>query len=53
MRRYRLTLRHDAGTVRITVVSASLKSAIQTVCTAERAPVCAIIRRERLRLDRN
>lgn len=35
MKRYQLTLRHDAGVVRITVVSASAERAIQMVCAAE------------------
>lgn len=48
MRRYRLTLRHDAGTVRLIVAAASIKRAVQIVCAAERAPSCAVVKRERL-----
>jgi hypothetical protein len=47
-RRYRLTLRHDAGTVRITTVSTSADRAIALICAAEHAPARAVVKVEDL-----
>lgn len=44
----RVTLRHDAGRVRITTVAASVRKAVELVCAAERAPLRAVVRVDRI-----
>jgi hypothetical protein len=47
--RYRITLTHDAGRVRITTTASSIAAAIHIVLTAERAPESAIVKIEVLK----
>lgn len=43
MRKYKLTLKHDGGTVVIITRADSTMQAIQKVCAAEKAPASAVI----------
>ena len=49
IRQYRVTLRHDRGTIRIRTAAQSGKSAAETVRLAEGAPLRAVVRVERSR----
>ncbi len=43
LKRYRLTLKHDHGKVKLTTVASSEKSARLIVTKAENCPDCAIV----------
>ena len=42
MSTYKITLRHDYGTVTLTIAATSISAAIHTACEAEKAPESAI-----------
>jgi hypothetical protein len=46
--RYRVTMRHDAGTVRIVTAASSPEAACKLVCEAEGAPLRSAVKVERL-----
>lgn len=46
--KYRVTLRHDAGKVRISVVAARMTQAVRLVLNSEAAPFGAVVKIERL-----
>jgi hypothetical protein len=44
VKRYRVTMQHDHGMVRVETAATSMKSAVKMVCAAEGAPRGAVIR---------
>lgn len=49
MKRYAITLRHDAGTVRVIVNASDEPTACQIACDIEKAPRSAVLRVDRVR----
>lgn len=43
MKKYTITLKHDTGTIRLTISAENIADAVKGVCTIEGAPECAVI----------